>query len=237
MRVPPAAPASPPPPPRPLRVLVITLEFAASTFSGNGVYARSQARALARAGHRVLVVSGRPDDLDDAAAESAASDPTADDDDASRPIVRTVPVPAATWGRLDASCGHAAFASAAAASREITRAIASHAPGGRARRGLVVLPRVGRAPRRAAELDLAAACTAVRVLQLPRLLADGRRARDASSAGGGRGGGRRRRRRAVRRRRGLRRRAARAARRRGRAVRRAPAAARGRPRDGDGDGE
>jgi len=128
MRVPPAAPASPPPPPRPLRVLVITLEFAASTFSGNGVYARSQARALARAGHRVLVVSGRPDDLDDAAAESAASDPTADDDDASRPIVRTVPVPAATWGRLDASCGHAAFASAAAASREITRAIASHAP-------------------------------------------------------------------------------------------------------------
>ena len=45
-----------------LPVIFITLEFSAGTFSGNGVYAQSQVRALASLGHRVLVISGKPHD-------------------------------------------------------------------------------------------------------------------------------------------------------------------------------
>ena len=44
----------------PLRILFVTLEFKAGAFSGNGVYAQSQVRALAAAGHDVHVVSGQP---------------------------------------------------------------------------------------------------------------------------------------------------------------------------------
>ena len=43
-----------------LPVIFITLEFSAGTFSGNGIYAQSQVRALASIGHRVLVISGKP---------------------------------------------------------------------------------------------------------------------------------------------------------------------------------
>jgi|AntAceMinimDraft_1070359.scaffolds.fasta_scaffold15637_2 hypothetical protein len=43
-----------------LRILFITLEFEAGAFSGNGIYAQSQVSALASAGHRVHVLSGRP---------------------------------------------------------------------------------------------------------------------------------------------------------------------------------
>ena len=56
-----------------LRVLYITLEFRAGAFSGNGVYAQSQARALGRAGHRVLVVCGTPDAPDSASAPDLVS--------------------------------------------------------------------------------------------------------------------------------------------------------------------
>ena len=45
-----------------LRILFITLEFRAGAFSGNGVYAQSQVRALSEAGHRLYVISGKPDD-------------------------------------------------------------------------------------------------------------------------------------------------------------------------------
>lgn len=41
-------------------LMIITLEFRKSTFSGNGVYAQSIARALARTGYEVLVLSGKP---------------------------------------------------------------------------------------------------------------------------------------------------------------------------------
>lgn len=43
-----------------LKLMIITLEFKKGTFSGNGVYAQSIARSLARKGHDVLVISGKP---------------------------------------------------------------------------------------------------------------------------------------------------------------------------------
>lgn len=42
------------------KLMIITLEFKANTFSGNGVYAQSIARSLAHRGYEVLVVSGKP---------------------------------------------------------------------------------------------------------------------------------------------------------------------------------
>lgn len=44
----------------PLKLLIISLEFRKGTFSGNGVYAQSIARSLARKGIEVLVISGKP---------------------------------------------------------------------------------------------------------------------------------------------------------------------------------
>ena len=44
----------------PARLLLVTLEHRFSTFSGNGVYSTSQARALRAAGHSVLVVCAAP---------------------------------------------------------------------------------------------------------------------------------------------------------------------------------
>jgi hypothetical protein len=49
----------------PLRVLFLTLEFSSATFSGNGVYAQSQVRALSRH-HPVFVISAKPRDLEQA---------------------------------------------------------------------------------------------------------------------------------------------------------------------------
>ena len=43
-----------------MKLLFISLEFSASTFSGNGIYARSQVRALAQQGAEVLVLAGKP---------------------------------------------------------------------------------------------------------------------------------------------------------------------------------
>eukprot|EP00955_Chlamydomonas_euryale_P078924 363221-Chlamydomonas_euryale.AAC.18 len=44
----------------PLRILFLTLEFSAATFSGNGIYAQSQVRALSALGHSVFVISAAP---------------------------------------------------------------------------------------------------------------------------------------------------------------------------------
>ena len=55
-----------------MRLVVLSIEFRASTFSGNGVYSQAQCRALARAGHTLLVISGRP--------EGAQTTPTWEDD-------------------------------------------------------------------------------------------------------------------------------------------------------------
>jgi hypothetical protein len=43
-----------------LRIVFLTLEFSASTFSGNGIYAQSQVRALSKLGYPVLVISAKP---------------------------------------------------------------------------------------------------------------------------------------------------------------------------------
>lgn len=43
-----------------MRFVLITLEYKKSTFSGNGVYAQSIARSLARKGNHVLVLSAKP---------------------------------------------------------------------------------------------------------------------------------------------------------------------------------
>lgn len=45
------------------RILFITHEFTVGTFSGNGVYASSQAKALSGLGHHVVVLCACPDDL------------------------------------------------------------------------------------------------------------------------------------------------------------------------------
>ena len=43
-----------------MRLLLLTYEFDDSTFSGNGVYAGAQRRALTAADHTVHVIAARP---------------------------------------------------------------------------------------------------------------------------------------------------------------------------------
>jgi len=78
------------------RLIFITLECHISTFSGNGVYSRSQIRSLRELGHRVLVICGRPDTLTC----------HEDEDDCI-----SVPLPAKSWGRLDAHSSFSTFSS------------------------------------------------------------------------------------------------------------------------------
>ncbi|KAK9803331.1 hypothetical protein WJX73_003980 [Symbiochloris irregularis] len=82
----------------PLRVLFITLEFSAATFSGNGVCAQSQVRALTKQGHKVLVISGRPADCKDPPKPQGATQ------------LHEVPLP--SWGRLDRQSPWQEFAAA-----------------------------------------------------------------------------------------------------------------------------
>ena len=79
-----------------MNLLLITLEYAFGTFSGNGVYSVSSVRALRAAGHSVRVVAGAPPGH--AAGAGLAEDAFA------------LPLPA--WGRLDRHSAHAAFAAA-----------------------------------------------------------------------------------------------------------------------------
>jgi len=79
-----------------MHLLLITLEYAFGTFSGNGVYSVSSVRALRAAGHSVRVVAGAPPG-------HAAGAGLADD-------AFALPLP--TWGRLDRHSAHAAFAAA-----------------------------------------------------------------------------------------------------------------------------
>jgi hypothetical protein len=78
------------------RLIFITLECHISTFSGNGVYSRSQIRSLRELGHRVLVICGRPDTL------------TCHEDEED---CNSVPLPAKSWGRLDAHSSFSTFSS------------------------------------------------------------------------------------------------------------------------------
>eukprot|EP01023_Acetabularia_acetabulum_P016149 TRINITY_DN17974_c0_g3_i1.p1 TRINITY_DN17974_c0_g3~~TRINITY_DN17974_c0_g3_i1.p1 ORF type:complete len:405 (-),score=36.08 TRINITY_DN17974_c0_g3_i1:139-1353(-) len=42
-----------------MKIVYITYEFSAGTFSGNGIYARTQVRAMSNLGHKVLVISAK----------------------------------------------------------------------------------------------------------------------------------------------------------------------------------
>jgi len=102
-----------------LRVLFITLEFRTGSFSGNGVYAQSQARALAKSGHRVYVVCGSP---------AGRTHEGGAEGDQKNLIVTAVSVPRDTWGRLDAGCGWREFAVGAGEDVALVRAIAAFKP-------------------------------------------------------------------------------------------------------------
>ncbi|KAG1669501.1 hypothetical protein FOA52_015668 [Chlamydomonas sp. UWO 241] len=97
-----------------LRVLFITLEFSSGTFSGNGIYAQSQVRALAGLGHQVFVISARP--------HAHGTEPGS-----TQGAVRVVEVPVSSWGRLCAAAPYAEFATGGA-SPEVATAVAAFAP-------------------------------------------------------------------------------------------------------------
>ena len=81
-------------------MLFVTLEFRACAFSGNGVYAQSQARALANAGHDVHVVSGVP------STETKQSRQTHyPGDPPNLAVTEIVLSEHEKWGRLDVECG------------------------------------------------------------------------------------------------------------------------------------
>lgn len=90
----------------PLRLVFLTLEYKAGTFSGNGIYAQSQVRSLTRLGHQVFVISAAP----------TASPPTSKTSDEHSLI--EIPVP--MWGRLDRKSGWREFADG------ITPAVCAH---------------------------------------------------------------------------------------------------------------
>ena len=88
-----------------LRALIVTYEYAASRFSGNGVYAGVIARALRAAGFSVRVAAARP------SAHSGSAD-----DDAE---VLYVVVPARLWGSL--SSRHSAHAEFSVGLQELAK--------------------------------------------------------------------------------------------------------------------
>ena len=79
-----------------MRLLFLTIEFSIATFSGNGVYATSQVRALQQLGHEVLVVCGCPANSSSAILQDHSPD------------VISIPLP--IWGRLDLECAWREFA-------------------------------------------------------------------------------------------------------------------------------
>ncbi|KAK9822651.1 hypothetical protein WJX81_003711 [Elliptochloris bilobata] len=83
-----------------MKLVFISLEFTAGTFSGNGVYAANQVRALAGLGHDVLVIAGKPPGHDKAPYASGAC------------CILEVELP--RWGRLDRPCAWQEFAAGAA---------------------------------------------------------------------------------------------------------------------------
>ena len=134
----------------PLRILFVTLEFKVGAFSGNGVYAQSQVRALAAAGHDVHVVCGQPEeeppeeknihihrastscdgDVGGGAAVVGGAVDHRVDHDGKRHGTGTVwvtglPLPRDTWGRLDHKSGWREFARAAGSNPSLADTIVS----------------------------------------------------------------------------------------------------------------
>lgn len=83
-----------------LRALFLSLEFSAATFSGNGIYAMSQVRALMELGHQLLVVSARPAGTCTPAEQQLGG--------------RLMEVEVPSWGRLDAGAPWREYAQGAA---------------------------------------------------------------------------------------------------------------------------
>ncbi|GAQ86776.1 hypothetical protein KFL_003100130 [Klebsormidium nitens] len=79
----------------PLRLVFLTLEYKAGTFSGNGIYAQSQVRSLTRLGHRVFVISAAPE-------ASPSTSKTSDE-------YALIEIPVPVWGRLDRKSGWREF--------------------------------------------------------------------------------------------------------------------------------
>ncbi|DBA96974.1 hypothetical protein WJX77_003885 [Trebouxia sp. C0004] len=95
------------------RLVFISLEFSAATFSGNGVYARSQVRSLCKQQCELLVIAGKPvDHAGPSQTEGAA-------------CLIEVKVP--VWGRLDRLSGWAELAEQAA-SDAVVEQVASFQP-------------------------------------------------------------------------------------------------------------
>ncbi|GIL92824.1 hypothetical protein Vretifemale_20301, partial [Volvox reticuliferus] len=83
-----------------LNILFITLEFRTGTFSGNGVYATAQVRALVADGHQVFVICAAP-----AHAKAPPDD---------FGVAKIYEVPVSSWHRLDAGAPWREFAAGAA---------------------------------------------------------------------------------------------------------------------------
>lgn len=96
-----------------LRLVCISLEFSAGTFSGNGVYAQSQVRSLSKQACDVLVLSGKP--IGHVAAEQTEGP------------VQLIQVEVPVWERLDRASGWAELATQAA-SDSIVQHVASFQP-------------------------------------------------------------------------------------------------------------
>ena len=110
-----------------LRVLFVSLEFRAAAFSGNGVYAQSQARALAKAGHDVHVVSGVPSKSVERKQSRQTHYPG---DPPNLAVTEILLSEDEKWGRLDAECGWREFAERAGPGLEgdLVRGIADFNP-------------------------------------------------------------------------------------------------------------
>eukprot|EP00210_Caulerpa_lentillifera_P002207 g2121.t1 len=80
-----------------LRILYLTLEYSAGTFSGNGVYSQAQVLSIAQHGHQVMVISAKPHLHKDPLNHKGATE--------------LLEIPVSTWGRLDYSSPWKEFAS------------------------------------------------------------------------------------------------------------------------------
>ncbi|KAL4436763.1 hypothetical protein ABPG75_003902 [Micractinium tetrahymenae] len=109
-----------------MRFLLLSIEFNAGTFSGNGVYACSQARALTQLGHEVLVIAGAPPGHTQKAAEAAGEGAGLVEQQAAL-AWRILHVELPVWGRLDAGCAWREFAAGGSAP-EVAAAAAAFRP-------------------------------------------------------------------------------------------------------------
>jgi JmjC domain, hydroxylase len=82
-----------------MRIIFLSIEFSIGTFSGNGIYAISQVRAIRQLGHQVLIICGRPAALSHFTTAAAATD------DAN---LLSIPLP--VWSRLDLECSWKEYA-------------------------------------------------------------------------------------------------------------------------------